>query len=176
MKSSHIVNTLTIRAAITQDWEPIVSIRIEGWKESYKGIIDQTYLDAMVYTDESVSRRREFFRSNKSMKCLVAELGDKIIGFVDLGPSREPDLGKGEIYAIYLLDEYKRRGIGGALWRAAIECLQNQKLTPFIVWGLRDNLPARRFYEKMGGTLLAKKESDIGGRLYPEVCYQFQES
>jgi ribosomal protein S18 acetylase RimI-like enzyme len=105
--------------------------------------------------------------------CFVAVCDDKVIGFVDAGSSREPSLGKGEIYAIYLLNHYKCQGIGRALWMAAVDYLSGHELAPFIVWGLKENLVALKFYEKHGGVLMGTKDSEIGGKLYLEVSYQF---
>ncbi len=157
-----------------EDVEQVIRVQVQGWKESYQGIIDQAVLDSMAYSEERVKRRKGFFLSNPTLRCFIALQGNKIIGFVDAGASRDPFLGKGEVLAIYLLNEYKRQGIGKALWTAATDYLKQQQLVPYIVWGLKDNLPARKFYEKMGGQLIHSKELEIGSKLYAEVCYGFE--
>lgn len=165
--------SILIRPATPEDAEKVVSVQVTAWQESYKDIIDQSFLDTMVYSEERVSRRQGYFQSNKSLKCFVALCGNQIIGFIDVGLSREHPLGKGEIYALYVLNDHKRQGIGTALWAAAVEYLNHQNLFPYIVWGLKENKSARKFYEKLGGVLIGTKESDMGGKLYPEVCYVF---
>lgn len=162
-----------IRPANVEDIQEIVAIHVQAWKESYQGMIDQSYLDSLQFSIERMSRRENFFNENPLRQGFVAVQGHKIFGFVDAGPSREPDGAIGEIYAIYLLQEYQSQGIGRLLWEAAVQHLSTNQLIPFIVWGLSQNLKARGFYEKQGGKLLTTKDADIGGKMYSEVCYVF---
>ena len=42
----------------------------------------------------------------------VATVKGRIIGFADTGPARDKSLGKCEIDAIYVLESFKRQGVG----------------------------------------------------------------
>lgn len=96
-----------------------------------------------------------------------------MIGFCDAGSSFEISLANGEIYAIYLLDQFKQQGIGSTLWNEACHYLITKKLNPFIIWVLKDNMPARQFYEKQGGERVQEKMVIIGNKSYLEICYIF---
>ena len=41
----------------------------------------------------------------------------------------------------------------------------------FLVWVLELNVEARRFYERLGGTLVAEKSIEIASRVFREVAY-----
>lgn len=93
---------------------------------------------------------------------LVAERGGEVVGFSGGGPARgEP--GMGEVYAIYLLAEHQGLGIGRALMRESARRLHAAGLRGLLVWVLRENAPARAFYERLGGVAEREKEDAVYG-------------
>jgi len=85
--------------------------------------------------------------------------GERVIGFVGAGPARHEELGiPGEVPALYLLAERHGRGIGRALWDAAVEDLRSRDLLPGYVWVLADN-PTIGFYRHVGGVEIARRPS-----------------
>lgn len=164
-----------IREAIIPDIPRLAFISFTAWKQSYPGIIEQTYLETLSYKDRLKSRHL-FFQFPSPKICFVAVVEDIIIGFCDVSLARKaPETNcKGEVYALYILEEYKRQGIGTALWQATINYLHTQKLRPFKAQVLKDNMVARHFYEKKGGVLHNIIDVQIGSTSYEEVCYIFQ--
>jgi len=75
---------------------------------------------------------------------LVAELDGKIVGFSCYGAQNA----QGEIFAIYLLREAQRLGLGRKLMDATIARLDN--CDPIILWVLKGNDRAIGFYEHYG--------------------------
>ena len=102
----------------------------------------------------------------------VAEDEDaQIIGFASGGPEREADpLYDGELYAIYLLQQNQRRGIGRQLTLTIAKHLQQQGFSAMKVWLLAGN-PARNFYEALGGQDAGRKEITISGVTLSEVAF-----
>ena len=43
-----------------------------------------------------------------------------------------------------------------------------------LIWCLKENYPARAFYEKMGGKIVKEKEYEIGGKMYLEVGFGYE--
>jgi ribosomal protein S18 acetylase RimI-like enzyme len=43
--------------------------------------------------------------------------------------------------------------------------------TSMLLWVLNDNLPARKFYEALGGKILREKPISIGDQTLPEISY-----
>ena len=42
-----------------------------------------------------------------------------------------------------------------------------------IIWCLKDNNASRKFYTKMGGKIIGERFTEIGDKLYPEVCFLY---
>ena len=178
---------MKIRLATIDDAEKIAFIHVLAWQQSYKGIIDQGYLDSISYDNRLEMRKRQLEHnhlldsSSITVYCLVAVLNEKIIGFCDVGATKLPSCSQnslipGEIYAIYLLGEYKGKGIGNMIWEKALSYLRKSNLLPFRAWVLSSNIPARNFYEKHGGMVTEKEQVQIGRNFYEEVCYIFNEN
>ena len=114
-----------------------------SWRYAYKGIVSQDYLDGMKL--EKVEDIAFKFKDG----VYVAKDGDKVVGFVSYGEYRGEDLeNAGEIYAIYLLEDYWGKGIGARLVETALENLKDFQIV--ALWVFKDNLRARKFYEKCG--------------------------
>ena len=77
----------------------------------------------------------------------------------------------GELYAIYVLDSAQRQGYGRELVRAVAGALREMKLPDMIVWVLRENSAARRFYERLGGIYVRSQPTTIGTATLEEVSY-----
>ena len=128
----------------------------KAWQEAYCGLIDPNYLNN--FTLERCTRKAFSWVND----ILVAKDNDKVIGFVGYGSYRDDSLvNTGEVYALYILEEYYDKKIGYALMSAALEKLS--KYRKIAVWVLESNQRAIRFYKRCGfqfdGT---KKEINLG--------------
>ena len=100
---------------------------------------------------------------------------DGIVGFVSGGPAREDDLVyTGELYAIYLLEQYQRQGIGRRLIGELCAWLLSRGLASMYTWVLEEN-PSRRFYESLGGIEFKRQTITIGGLDLAEVAYRWDD-
>jgi ribosomal protein S18 acetylase RimI-like enzyme len=165
----------TIRQAALADAPAIVRVHITSWQEAYKGIVDQDHLDNLSYSDRLARREKILSATGKDSIHLVALVDNQIVGFCDAGPSFEASQDYiGEIHTVYIIEPFKHLGIGTALMKAAISHLTEKKLIPYIIHVLSDNLPARSFYERFGGTVYQEVLSPTGGKDYLEATYIFQ--
>ena len=122
------------------------SVHHEAWKEAYRGLIDQAYLDARTLELSETFALRAY---REGCKTLLAKVDDRVVGFADYGPYRGDDLpDAGEVYAIYLLESYYRQGIGTLLMRKALACLRQYPRV--VVWVLEGNGRAISFYRSFG--------------------------
>lgn len=138
---------MEITTAAERDIEEISRIYARSWKAAYRGIVPQSYLDAL-REDHWVAPLRRWLRAG-TFSALMACDGGRPVGAALYGPSRDEALpGWGELAALYLLPEYYGRGYGGALFQAAAHALTKQGYRQFYLWVLEGNLRARRFYEK----------------------------
>lgn len=118
-------------------------VHYRSWQETYRGLVDDGYLAAMTEGKCIAIARR--WRDN----ILVAKDGERVVGFAGFGAYRDDTLpDSGEVYAIYLLEEYQGRKIGYRLMREAVEKLK--AYDRIALWVLEGNEKAIRFYERFG--------------------------
>jgi ribosomal protein S18 acetylase RimI-like enzyme len=167
-----------IRRAVPEDAEGITRAHLQSWRSSYRGLLSREYLDGLDF-EQRLAGWREGLADPGAAVFVAVEAGrERIVGFCAVGRSRPPPASlpgfRGELYAIYLLDEAKRRGVGRALFQHGTDWLRENGLVPFLLWVLKDNALARGFYERCGGSLVGEQPIEIGDRSYPEVAYAWR--
>ncbi|MXY43584.1 MAG: GNAT family N-acetyltransferase [Dehalococcoidia bacterium] len=161
---------MRIRRALPSDAPGIAHVHVESWRSTYVGIVPDDYLTSL---DRSERERvwRRLIADETQITYLVENSRDGIVGFVNGGPARMDDKTyAGELYAIYLLEQYQRQGIGRRLVGELCAWLLSQDLTSMYTWVLEDN-PSRRFYESLGGIEFTRQTIAIGSRDVVEVAY-----
>ncbi len=155
-----------IRIAKESDAQAIGLIYSASWKEAYKGIVPQKFLNSLTAQNCTPTINEDSFN-------LVAEENGKVVGVINLSKGRDKGTeNNGEIAAIYVLPEFWLKGHGAELFNSAIQLFAEENFGEFYLWVLKDNLQARKFYEKMHMTLSAiEKTICIGGKDLVEVKY-----
>ncbi|SDM97971.1 GNAT family N-acetyltransferase [Sediminibacillus halophilus] len=138
-----------IRKAAIDEAEAIAKVSVDSWFSTYRGIIPEKILDKITYQQRSAAFKKRLVDPQHYI--FVAETTDgQIVGFVNGGPERSGDYPyNGEIYSLYILDEYHHLQIGRKLVRAIAEQLQTDGCDSLLVWVLEEN-PAKGFYEHLG--------------------------
>ncbi len=164
------MSEFTVRGARPEDSDGIAHVQGTSWEESYRGLLPDAAIDA--FTAPGVLEKRWGERLHSTdpnpYHTLVAVEpsaagGETVVGFIGGGPSRDPDLGcPGEVVALYLLASHHGRGIGRALWEAAVADLEARELTPGHVWVLAGN-PTIEFYRHVGATEFARRPCRVNG-------------
>lgn len=159
-----------IRSATVGDAKAIARVHVASWLSTYRGLLPDDFLESLSETNYT-ERWNRVIRDGTS-KVVVAEDGADVVGFASGGRERAGEQGfDGEIYAIYVLDAAQRRGFGRELVRAMVEGLHELGLSNMIIWVLRDNRPAREFYERLGGIYVRTQPITIGSATLEEVSY-----
>ncbi len=158
---------MIIRKATREDAWQIADILVEDWKTAYRSIIDSDYLDAM-----SVEERyqRELQRYQIYM---VAAVENEILGFT-WNQTADDESADCEIIALYVRYAKRKSGIGRALFQNAIDFFKSSGRSKMIVWCLKDNKEARKFYEKMGGIVYKTGTHRWGNKDYAMISYLYQ--
>jgi GNAT superfamily N-acetyltransferase len=159
---------VTIRRAVRSDASGIARVHVSSWKTTYKDLVPQSYLEKLDVNTRTM--RWEELLCGDSVTFIAEEAGN-LCGFINGGTSRE-SLGKHdcEIYAIYVLAEAQRRGIGKDLMHSLAQTFAQFGYRQPLVWVLAEN-PSRNFYARMGARQVADKPIEIGGARLIEVAY-----
>lgn len=160
--------TVAIRAARLEDAAAIAHVHVESWRTTYAGIVPDAYLAGL---DETL--RTQLWREWLSGETLVfvAEWNGRLVGFANGGKNREPiEACDAELYALYLLKDAQKRGIGAGLLQAMANALLERNFKSMAVWVLEQNR-SRDFYQKTGAHLAISKVIEIGGAKLMEVAY-----
>ncbi|TDL31350.1 N-acetyltransferase [Jeotgalibacillus sp. S-D1] len=159
-----------IRKAVQEDAMAISKVRIDSWRTTYEGIVDQSYLEKM--RPEKWADRWSAGLNREDFITYVAETEGDILGFAIAGREREKKYKdyQYEIWAIYVLKEHQRKGIGQLLVSKMIEILSVEGDSGLIIWALDEN-PYTSFYKKLGGVPINNQFFEIEGKKHRESAY-----
>ncbi len=133
-----------IRKVGREDLQHFVDVYIQA----YRGLEEYAY-----------TRRRDvkdYFRwlmNRDSEGFMVAEIEGRPVGFVACDANWISIFERrkvGEIHELFVLPEYRGRGIGSKLLAAAMDYARSRGRDLAELWVGRTNYRARRFYEKRG--------------------------
>jgi GNAT superfamily N-acetyltransferase len=160
-----------IREAVVGDAAAIAEVHVRTWQGAYARIFGAERLAGMDVVAR-VRRWRQWLEEGQHV--IVAVDDGRVVGFVWVGPSREPDA-DAELYAIYVLPDSWGSGAGTALMGAGVEAMREAGYREAILWVLEENPRARRFYEREGWQIDdAHKEDDALGVRVAEVRYRLR--
>jgi ribosomal protein S18 acetylase RimI-like enzyme len=161
-----------VRPALAGDDAAIAHVHVEGWRETYPGIVPARVLERLDIESRRLYWRSAIVNGRMAETVFVAEVDGTVAGFGVCGREQVGLRGyDGEFHALYLLRYAQGRGLGTRLMAAMARSLIERGMAAATVWALRDNWRARRFYEKLGGRLIADRPLDFDGTRVMEVAY-----
>jgi len=159
------VSNISYREANVADCPGVANVHVRAWRESFAEIVPQAFLDNMSVEKRALAFAKRF--SDESYRMYVAEVPDSgIVGFVDFGTPRESiSAYETELYAIYILPEFQRRGVGRRLFDLGVEALVRDGKGSMYLLALEVS-PYKSFYERMGGQVVGRKRKEIEGVVF----------
>ncbi len=143
--------TVSLRFATEADARQIAEVHDASSQVIYRGLFPD---EVLAYF--SVTRRetlwKEVLSEGKTVTLLLEREG-VVIGFADIGPTRdadEPPSATGEITSIYLDPAFWNKGWGRKLCQRALGHLRGEGFEAVTLWVLDTNRRACAFYEKFG--------------------------
>lgn len=156
------MKNVELRRAELTDALPLGTVHLNCWLETYEGIVPQQML-AKLSADGLADRWRRIIGSMNSgvqTEAFVAVAEKEVVGFCSCGAARDKFLQDqkfdGEFSSIYILRSFQKNGVGRRLMATMAEALYQRGLGSAAVWVLRDNIPARRFYEHLDGQMVGE--------------------
>lgn len=143
-----------IRKKERKDCRGVAHVVTVAWNETYRRIVPDKFLDNL-YKNEEERGKDSFDKFDaKSNHQYVLEVENKIVGFINVGSTDEPEFTNcGEIHAIYIINEYKGYGFGKKLINAGINELKNMGYDKMIIGCLAGN-KSNEFYKHIGGRFI----------------------
>jgi ribosomal protein S18 acetylase RimI-like enzyme len=167
----------TIRPASPADAADLATMHVASWRETYPGLLPDSML-ASLSVDKRLAMWKQVIGDSPtpgSTRVYIAEIDGKIAGFGSCASQRTQTLKEtgydGEISAIYVLKAFQRRALGRRLMDAMASDLSGRRFSAVSLWVLRDNTPARGFYERYGAQVVGEREEARPDGILSEVAY-----
>lgn len=154
-----------IREAEQGDCNGIGKVYCDSWNATYQKLLPKTCLDSLTAANCAPDK--------VSIDDLVLVKQERVLGICHVSEARNRDNKVwGEIVAIYLLPEIWGSGAGSELLQRALKKLKQDGFKNMCLWVLKDNIRARKFYQKNGFIISGdEREIEIAGCNIREVEY-----
>lgn len=167
-----------VRRARPADAPAIAAVHVAAWRSTYPSILPADFL-ANLSLDRQAGGYAAAIRAGQGVFVALASGADlaepgggRIVGFTTGGRAGRAGYGDGEIETLYVLDDFRERGIGRRLLRVLGEALYGAGCASAFVRVLRDN-PSRYFYAHLGGVLAAEERIHFAGAEIVQCAYRW---
>lgn len=167
--------TYVLFPAGPSDAEALAEVHVTSWRETYRGLLPDAYLDRMSVPAHTRRWRRALLSPSPHDVTLAAADRLGLVGYAAGGPSRYQVEGEAEIATLYVLRRAQRQGLGRRLIADTARVLAANGARSLMISVLRDNLPARTFYERLGGVADAPRPEPGPGGVLQEVAYVWED-
>jgi len=166
-----------IRPAGPADAESIAALHVASWRNTYRGILRDDFLDgraARVLND--LWRERLVEAPSAKQWVAILEERDELRAFACV--LLDEDAGWGALLDnLHVAPAHKGRGLGRAMISAVAEwVIAERPASPVHLWVYERNAPARRFYERLGGVRVeSARELALDGERVDSLRYAWSE-
>lgn len=169
---------MRVREATRADAAAIARLHLENWRAAYRGIVPDDLLDAITEESRRQHWDRVLAQRDGTEFVYVAEDDDgRLLGIASGGPEVGGDPHyHGELYVLHVRPDAQGRGVGRALMRAVARRLAAADITTLLVWMLRENHPARRFYAALGGQFVREQPAMFEGIMLMDAGYGWRDT
>ena len=130
-----------IRSATLADIQAIAEFQTACWREAYRGLVPDAYLDGVSVGDRAFRWRERLVSGSRQIA--VGWAGEDVAGVVSWGPAEdgEPAL---ELKTLYVGEQHRGGGLAATLTLTALGDRAAQ------LWVFEQNPRAQAFYRKLG--------------------------
>ncbi|HTU27070.1 MAG TPA: GNAT family N-acetyltransferase, partial [Pirellulales bacterium] len=160
-----------IRPAELADAAALARCHLAAWRDSYRPRCTDEILSRPTIEDEYTAKWSAKLQRPKEIVLLADGGAEGLVGFIEGGRERAArDDYQGEIYAVYVLPDYRRQGVGRKLFRRFAQALREQNIGSAIVWVFADN-PCRHCYAAWGAEPVETKPITVAGQNLTQAAY-----
>ncbi len=169
---------IAIRRARPADAPGIGAVHVSAWRSAYPGVLPDTFLAKLSVARQAGHYDRAIRIGLGVHVAAVSGLAgpdtpptaSPIVGFTTARRNRAGALAEGEVETLYVLDDWRERGLGPPQLAATRPPRTPKGGRCAVGGGLRDN-PASYFYQRLGGKRIAAGTTYVGGSEIPQVAY-----
>jgi GNAT superfamily N-acetyltransferase len=138
------------RLATSRDAESVASLHARSWRENYRGVYQDAFLDGDLPGERLLVWRERLERPADNQLVQLAVDGVDLVGFICAYAAHDPKWGS-FIDNLHVAKAAKGTGVGRSLMRrAGAWAAHSHPGLGVYLWVLEANSPARRFYERLG--------------------------
>jgi len=166
-----------LRLATHADAEPIAQLHVTSWRNTYRGILRDDFLDgpAERVLSELWAERLRATPPARQWVGVIEEDG-RLAAFACVLLDEHPEWGA-LLDNLHVVPALKRRGLGRAMIAAAASWVMAERPgSVFHLWVFEKNAAARRFYEWLGGERVElERERALDGELVESLRYAWRD-
>lgn len=159
---------ITFRKAEPADAAMLSRLRRQVWDETYRGIYPDEVIDGFDYARHEESSLKKIL--NPDMEMYVIGEGDTPVGYFSFIHKEIP-----HVMQLYMIKTHRGRGAGKTALGIVRAYCKDNGAPAFTLNCNEHNLPARAFYEHMGGVVTAVDGGHLN-RQEDQVTYRFDVS
>ncbi|MGD8175313.1 N-acetyltransferase family protein [Marinimicrobium sp. ARAG 43.8] len=163
-----------LRKAEPRDAEAIGKVRVAAWRAAYQHFMPKEFLKALDPANNLAELKERLSNQSSDFTLSVAEDLRQVVAFSIVGKPRYEAAGKTiELWALNVLPEYWRMGIGSRLVERAITYALDAGFESIELWCIKGNTPAQEAYKKLGFTESGQERSSsqLTGNTLHELHY-----
>jgi ribosomal protein S18 acetylase RimI-like enzyme len=167
------VDEIQFRLARSSDVQAIAALHADSWRHAYRGMLPDAYLDHEVFADRAAVWQERLSDADEQpvTVTILAERNGELLGFAHSFIDEDPEWGT-LLDNLHVRHGTKRSGIGRRLMAETAAWLEERGHTSGLyLWVLKENVPARRFYDALGGRVAGSGVSHLAGGSAPKLRY-----
>ena len=156
-----------------EDCKAIAEFITRTWNETYRGIVNDEFLDNLKNTEEKRYTNAINNFDEKSNMQYIIKKDNKIIAYIKLSKNKDDEYKDCiELQALYVLKKYQKTGIGKELIYKAFNEAKKSGYKKMIIGCLEEN-KSNGFYKKMGGKFVKKRKFELPNQTLYENVYVY---
>ncbi|HEY1414248.1 MAG TPA: GNAT family N-acetyltransferase [Caulobacteraceae bacterium] len=154
------------------DAAALADVHVRAWRETYRGLLPELYLERMSAAQHALRWRRQLTRARPGDVVLAAESPRGVVGYCAgaiVGGT------EAEVFTLYLLRAAQGCGLGRRLLEMTSRALAAQGARSLRLWVLSGNEKAMGFYAHLGGVPVNERPSPGWSGALRETAFRWSD-
>lgn len=157
---------INLRPAQFSDYTSIAKLHAESWRQNYRGIYNDSFLDNEVEQNRLDTWYKRLKSPDPNQFVTVTIQNELLVGFSYILLNHDPEFGS-LLDNLHVSSDLQKTGIGRSLMKdCAKTILDKANNNKMYLWVYEVNKNARAVYERLGGTCyeITEKQNEDGTR------------